>query len=509
MLPSILVHGIITCAACDCSGVDGGATATKISCPNGVISPGLINTHDHISYQANPYVASPANADERYEHRNDWRVGGASHDNHTAISSGGTATSNQTRWAELRQLMSGTTSIVGATYSGTGDQGLLRNLDTSNAGQLGLGEGASGIDSQTFPLHDQSGLELTSGCAYPSIDAVTVIPADSAYLPHVSEGIGEAALNELRCVSSTTNGGHDLLSPRTSIVHGVALKAPDIGMLAATGTSLIWSPRSNISLYGDTALVPVYARIGVNISLGTDWLISGSMNLLRELKCADSMNATYWNHAFSDQALWHMTTSASADASQTGEKIGRIQAGKTADLAIYRQHAGATHRSVIAANPEDVVMTMRGGKALYGDAMLVQALNSNCETLDVCGISKAVCVSDELGGTTYTALAALNTASYPLFFCNGAPPTEPTCVPQRSARNIKNGSTAYTLGPTATDTDGDGIPDAMDNCPLIFNPIRPVDNGVQADGDSDGVGDACDVWPAQREHDGLQGLRPH
>jgi hypothetical protein len=35
------------------------------------------------------------------------------------------------------------------------------------------------------------------------------------------------------------------------------------------------------------------------------------------------------------------------------------------------------------------------------------------------------------------------------------------------------------------DTDGDGIPDATDNCPTVANP-------TQTDTDGDGVGDACD-----------------
>ena len=46
-----------------------------------------------------------------------------------------------------------------------------------------------------------------------------------------------------------------------------------------------------------------------------------------------------------------------------------------------------------------------------------------------------------------------------------------------------------------SDSDGDGIPDATDNCPTVFNPIRPIDNGGQADFDGDGVGDACDPCP--------------
>ena len=44
------------------------------------------------------------------------------------------------------------------------------------------------------------------------------------------------------------------------------------------------------------------------------------------------------------------------------------------------------------------------------------------------------------------------------------------------------------LGPTGVDTDGDGIPDGIDNCRLVYNPD-------QADRDGDGVGDACDNCP--------------
>ena len=49
--------------------------------------------------------------------------------------------------------------------------------------------------------------------------------------------------------------------------------------------------------------------------------------------------------------------------------------------------------------------------------------------------------------------------------------------------------------PGADDSDGDGIADATDNCPTVFNPVRPMDNGMQADADGDGEGDACDPCP--------------
>ena len=45
---------------------------------------------------------------------------------------------------------------------------------------------------------------------------------------------------------------------------------------------------------------------GVAISLGTDWLPSGSMNLNRELACADYLNTSYYASHFTDQQLWEM-----------------------------------------------------------------------------------------------------------------------------------------------------------------------------------------------------------
>ncbi|MFQ5606612.1 MAG: MopE-related protein, partial [Candidatus Zixiibacteriota bacterium] len=49
--------------------------------------------------------------------------------------------------------------------------------------------------------------------------------------------------------------------------------------------------------------------------------------------------------------------------------------------------------------------------------------------------------------------------------------------------------TWWGFAPVSADTDGDGVPDATDNCPTTPNP-------GQADGDGDGVGDACDNCPA-------------
>ena len=494
--------GHITCVGCDCSA--GGETV--ITCPDGVVSPGLINTHDHITYTENlPYVNSTG---ERWDDRQQWRKGG---NGHTKIPAPGSATAAQVSWGELRFLMGGATSIVGSG----GQKGLLRNLDQA-ANMEGLQKKA--VDFDTFPLDDSGGTQRTGDCNYGGTPTLaTSLDAVDSYEPHTSEGIDAFAHNEFLCESSTT---YDTMAPgvsnnlaisKTSMIHGIGLFSQDYAVMASNGVGLIWSPRSNISLYGDTARVTIASKLGVNIALGTDWMPSGSMNLLRELKCADNFNSKYLASYFSDKQMWAMVTANAAAVTKMDDQIGVLAPGHMADISIFAGH-GKDYRAVVDAQPADVALVMRGGKTLYGDDALVSSLGTQCDQVNVCNSMKQVCLMSEVG-KTYSALMTAAGAVYPAFECD-TPMNEPTCDPSRP--NSVSGSTVYTGVSSATDSDGDGIPDDMDKCPHVFDPIRPMDMGAQADTDGDGVGDACDpcpldanttscttVNPNDRDHDGI------
>lgn len=475
--------GSIVCAACDCTGSAAAAGATEIVCPEAVVSPGLVNAHEHVGWLG----GDPANAsDERYEHRHDWRRG---RDGHTEIPSDrGTGDGE---WGELRHVMGGGTSVNG---SGSID-GFLRNLDRS-AGQEGLSQPAVNYD--TFPLGDSGGSSSDMGCgSYDLGESASSIMGDDSYTPHVAEGIGADARNEFLCMR---DGMDDLVQNNSAFIHGVGLLPPDIGEMAADGTMLIWSPRSNVSLYGDTARVTEYDNLGVPIAIGTDWVLSGSMNMLRELQCAEHLNENYYGGHFHDEQLWLMGTRNAAEAMAMDDAIGIIAPNRVADIAIFATRGTrADHRAVLEAAPEDVVLVLRGGDVLYGDADVVAAIETGCDAFDVCGTSKQVCAMREIG-TSFSALSSSNSSAYPLFFCDTEPADEPTCTPSRDGMGSYpspevDGSNAYSGELTATDMDGDGIDDGGDNCPTIFNPIRPLDDGAQADFDEDGTGDACDPCP--------------
>lgn len=467
-------NGQIVCVGCDCDANATAQGATTLTCANAVISPGLINAHDHITF--NSKGEPKGHGDERFDHRHDWRIGKRGHKK--VSSNGSSSKSEAVLFAELRHLIGGATSIAGSG----GADGFLRNLDRSANGNL---PGNITVDYSTFPLGDTRGTLAAEGCDSYNIESESALE-NTIYLPHVAEGIDAEARNEFFCLAGAS--GKDYIRENTSIIHGIGLTAADIAQMANDGAKLVWSPRSNIDLYGQTAEVITYDKQGVTIGIGTDWIISGSMNMLRELQCADYLNTTHYNKHFSDLQLWQMATSNNAVALGVQDYLGSIERGKIADIAIFDGTTNKSYRAVLDAGVEDVALVLRGGQPLYGNKPLISALLSaedagNCEDLDVCTQNKSLCAKLDTGSDLATLRSEAGEINYELFFCE-TPTNEPSCVPTRPDE--------YT-GITDADKDGDGVPDSEDICPTIFNPKRPLDNNGQPNQDGDAFGDVCDL----------------
>lgn len=168
-----------------------------------------------------------------------------------------------------------------------------------------------------------------------------------------------------------------------------------------------------------------------------------------------------------------MVTANAADAARLTDRMGALRPGALADLVVFRATGSEdAYRAVLQAGTADVALVLVGGRPVYGDATLLEALGTlaeGCEKLpvEICGASKVACLEREIG-VDFATLQQANISSYGLFFC-GTPPGEPTCIPSRSGE--------YTGRIEENDLDGDGLINEKDNCPKIFNPVRPMDAG--------------------------------
>ncbi|MCH4024428.1 MAG: amidohydrolase family protein [Acetobacter sp.] len=418
------IDGKIACVGKECRKL--APEATLLSCPDAVLSPGFINTHDHIDFG---HIAPRPDSGERYEHRHEWRKGLDGHRlTQTFVADRDPAV---IAWNELRFLVGGTTSTVGESWA----PGLLRNLDF----QDGL-EGLTihPVTYKVFPLDDASGIMRTSDCDYGEHPTTREqVSGTSAFLAHVAEGRDEAARNEFRCessrsydVTSRPDGSgisHDWIMPQAALIHAVGLTGEDMDLVAKRHAKLVWSPRSNLSLYGRTLDILGAEQKGITVALSSDWLPSGSMSLNRELACAVHYNHEHLNDALSDRDLWKMVTINAAKVAGADKQIGSIEVGKAADLVLFSDPHHQAEHAVVRAGTSDVMLVMRGGVVLLGLPEIVDIVRPGCEALDVGGEVRALCPEGRGRPDAVTLEAyARKRGLYPIAF-SGKPENEPVC----------------------------------------------------------------------------------
>jgi 5-methylthioadenosine/S-adenosylhomocysteine deaminase len=332
----------------------------------GVIAPGLIDLHGHPEFNVFAAWEPPKQFINRYAWRGSdlYRLLVRDPQNHLLDV---LPPKTQLRYAEIRALVGGVTAIQGTGGLATSfqDEALVRNVDKWIFGSQ-VGRALIDLPTPGSDFGMDSLLSILAG-----IEAGTV----KAFYVHLAEGRSDNELSRNEFAKLTELNA---LTPATVVIHGTALDRDQLGELRDAGAKLVWSPQSNLRLYGETTKAADALDLGLPVGLGADWLPSGSTSLLAELKVARRSLAEQ-GHEPEPAELVRMVTSEAARIAGLEEGLGRLEEGRPADLVVFERREADPYESVVEADPSWVELVMIGGNPVYGRADWLAALSPEAD----------------------------------------------------------------------------------------------------------------------------------
>ena len=310
--------GNIACVAADCSGTSGADTATLID-THGIISPGLIDAHNHIAYNFLPeWVPSPPRL---FENRYQWAAD-LQYETHiepyAAHRSAGTHYCPAAKWGELRSLVHGTTTVQGQSFEQSCVNWGIRNADHYH----GLGH-----DHMQTTIASVRDITDADAAGYVANFTAATDPT-TRFAVHMCEGYAnDDVLEEFdsfagRDPRPNRHADMSLLVPPTSLlIHSLVLTPEQIAEARAADASVAWSPSSNMVLYGRTAPIAEILAAGIVVALGPDWTPSGEDEMLSEMRFAYGYGVRSGIGALTRERVWRMAT---ADGARSATRLSAI-----------------------------------------------------------------------------------------------------------------------------------------------------------------------------------------
>lgn len=163
-----------------------------------------------------------------------------------------------------------------------------------------------------------------------------------------------------------------IFSPRLLIAHGIYLTEKDLDILKKYQVGIAYNPMANAK--GATGIANAYAMLqkGMKVGLGTDGpMSSNQVDLFRTLSYASTMQRLKHNDRtiMTPDQIVRLATMGGAEALNMADKIGSLEAGKKADVIILETQSSNMVPNydpfatiVFQANPSNVSTTIVNGK---------------------------------------------------------------------------------------------------------------------------------------------------
>jgi len=324
------------------------------------IYPGLVELHNHLSYDTLPLWQVP----ERYANRGLWQADPRYEQLVSrpmgAVGKAKTLIPAVVRYVESKCLMGGVTTTQGVRL-------------ISDAGIVAYYRGTVRVVESPRDHTLPAAASRVADVAAADRDAfLKTLQGNACVILHLAEGRDATArkhFTDLQYPGSTRWA----LAPSLAGIHCAALTEADFTVMHAHGASMVWSPLSNLLLYGDTADVAAAHRQGVLIALGSDWSPSGSRSLLGELKVAHALTDMR-GLPFSERDLLAMATCNPAAMLHWNKAVGSIAAGMRADLLLVDGVGGDPYNAIFRATETAVAAVIVDGVPHYGHQAAMSTL---------------------------------------------------------------------------------------------------------------------------------------
>jgi len=361
----------------------------------GTVFPGLVELHNHIAYNALPLWRVP----KLYTNRDQWGNTTAYQQLVTGpMKTIGEATEllpALVRYVECKALVGGVTTTQGiALFSAPGIRryyrGIVRNIEETGD-----------------KLLPEAGTRIADVDASNPQAFLTEIEKRTCFLLHLSEGTDPAAHAHFQALQLP--GNKWAIAPSLAGIHCVALAPADFKVMAANGASMVWSPFSNLLLYGQTANLAAAVSAGTaakpfKIGLGSDWSPSGSKSLFGELKVARVYSQNNANF-FSDEQIVRLATSHGAEILGWNETLGSLEVGKRADLVVVAgQNDAAPLAQLFEGDERAVQLVAINGTPRYGTPAMLVADGPGLEKLTVGGEARVLYLTQQTEDPDVAAL---------------------------------------------------------------------------------------------------------
>lgn len=178
-----------------------------------------------------------------------------------------------------------------------------------------------------------------------------------------------------RCSSIEFLARTGILATKPLLAHCVTVSEGDIQLIAESGSSIAHCPKSNAKFGHGYAPFEKFLDAGIAVGLGSDSVSSNNTcDLLEEARFAvlAARNRPGSNRFLSAKEALETSTIGGARALGLDDKIGTLEVGKQADIAVIalgniaQQPVNDIYTALVfASNARDVVMTAVAGEEIY------------------------------------------------------------------------------------------------------------------------------------------------